>query len=142
LAATRSRTTSETYTLPGSASPSLSTTKLQRSQQRIKNLGFFQTLEVTNTPGSTADKTVVTAELEEQSTGSLNAGIGISVFLRPSIDLALKELNFLGRGQAVIAELEFSREDVKMEFISVAHPIDVHRASFEEAAAAFEKFLS
>jgi len=54
------------------------TSKMQRSQQRIKNLGFFKKVEVTNAQGSAPDKTVVTAEVEEQSTGELTLGVGFS----------------------------------------------------------------
>ncbi len=75
------------------------TTKMQRSQQRIKNLGFFRKVEVTNTPGSAADKTVVTAEVEEQSTGELSLGIGFSTTDGPLADVNIRERNFLGRGQ-------------------------------------------
>jgi outer membrane protein insertion porin family len=75
------------------------TTKMQRSQQRIKNLGFFKKVEVTNTPGSAPDKTVVTAEVEEQSTGELSLGIGFSTTDGPLADVNIRERNFLGRGQ-------------------------------------------
>ena len=75
------------------------TSKMQRSQQRIKNLGFFKKVEVTNTPGSAPDKTVVTAEVEEQSTGELTLGIGFSTTDGPLADVNVRERNFLGRGQ-------------------------------------------
>jgi outer membrane protein insertion porin family len=75
------------------------TTKMQRSQQRIKNLGFFRKVDVTNSPGSAADKTVVTAEVEEQSTGELSLGIGFSTTDGPLGDINIRERNFLGRGQ-------------------------------------------
>jgi outer membrane protein insertion porin family len=75
------------------------TTKMQRSQQRMKNLGFFKKAEVTNTPGSAADKTVVIAEVEEQSTGELSLGIGFSTTDGPLADINIRERNFLGRGQ-------------------------------------------
>jgi outer membrane protein insertion porin family len=74
-------------------------TKMQRSQQRIKNLGFFKKAEVTNSPGSAPDKTVVTAEVEEQSTGELSLGIGFSTTDGPLADINIRERNFLGRGQ-------------------------------------------
>ena len=75
------------------------TTKMQRSQQRIKTLGFFKKVEVTNSPGSAPDKTVVTAEVEEQSTGELSLGIGFSTTDGPLGDINIRERNFLGRGQ-------------------------------------------
>ena len=74
-------------------------TKMQRSQQRLKNLGFFKKVEVTNSPGSAPDKTVVTAEVEEQSTGELSLGIGFSTTDGPLADVNIRERNFLGRGQ-------------------------------------------
>ena len=73
--------------------------KMQRSQQRLKNLGFFKKVEVTNSPGSAPDKTVVTAEVEEQSTGELSLGIGFSTTDGPLADVNIRERNFLGRGQ-------------------------------------------
>jgi len=75
------------------------TTKMQRSQQRIKNLGFFKKVEVTNAQGSAPDKTVVTAEVEEQSTGELSLGLGFSTTDGPLADINIRERNFLGRGQ-------------------------------------------
>jgi outer membrane protein insertion porin family len=75
------------------------TTKMQRSQQRIKNLGFFKKAEVTNNPGSSPDKTVLTAEVEEQSTGELSLGLGFSSTDGPLADINIRERNFLGRGQ-------------------------------------------
>jgi outer membrane protein insertion porin family len=75
------------------------TSKMQRSQQRIKNLGFFKKAEVTNAQGSAPDKTVVTAEVEEQSTGELTLGVGFSTTDGPLADINVRERNFLGRGQ-------------------------------------------
>jgi outer membrane protein insertion porin family len=75
------------------------TTKMQRSQQRIKNLGFFKKVTVTNKPGSAPDKTVVTVEVEEESTGELSLGLGLSTTDGPLADIDIHERNFLGRGQ-------------------------------------------
>jgi outer membrane protein insertion porin family len=77
------------------------TTKMQRSQTRIKNLDFFKKVEVTNKPGSAPDKTVVTVEVEEQSTGELSLGLGLSTTDGPLADIDIHERNFLGRGQDV-----------------------------------------
>jgi outer membrane protein insertion porin family len=74
-------------------------TKMQRSQQRLKNLGFFKKVTVTNGPGSAPDKTVVTVEVEEQSTGELSFGLGLSTTDGPLVDVDIHESNFLGRGQ-------------------------------------------
>ncbi len=68
------------------------TNKMTRSKERIKNLGFFKKVEVTNTPGSAPDRTVIQVEVEEQSTGELSLGIGFSTADGPLADI-------LGRGQ-------------------------------------------
>jgi len=75
------------------------TNKLQRSKERIKNLGFFKKVETVNNQGSAPDKTVVTVEIEEQSTGELSLGVGFSTSDGPLADITLRERNFLGKGQ-------------------------------------------
>ena len=75
------------------------TSKMQRSKDRIKNLGFFKKVEVTNSPGSAPDRTVITVEVEEQSTGELSLGVGFSTSDGPLADISIRERNFLGRGQ-------------------------------------------
>src|SRR5262249_56369010 len=52
--------------------------KMRRSQQRIRNLGFFKKAEVNNVAGSGPDKTVIQVNVEEQSTGDLTVGAGFS----------------------------------------------------------------
>src|ERR1700740_3580720 len=74
---------------------------MQRSQQRIKNLGFFKKVEVTNAPGSAPDRTVIKVEVEEKSTGELSLGLGFSPSDGPLADVTVRERNFLGRGQDV-----------------------------------------
>ncbi|HEY2539435.1 MAG TPA: outer membrane protein assembly factor BamA, partial [Stellaceae bacterium] len=94
------------------------TEKMQRSQQRIKNLGFFKKVEVTNAPGSTPDKTVVTVEVEEQSTGELSLGLGFSTSDGPLADINIRERNFLGRGQdlQVGGVVSFRSQQVQLSF--------------------------
>jgi outer membrane protein insertion porin family len=94
------------------------TTKMQRSQQRIKNLGFFKKVEVTNGQGSAPDKTVVTAEVEEQSTGELSLGVGFSTTDGPLADVNIRERNFLGRGQdlRIGAVVSFRSQQVDLSF--------------------------
>jgi outer membrane protein insertion porin family len=77
------------------------TNKLNRSKERIKNLGFFKKVETSTAQGSAPDKTVVTVEVEEQSTGELSLGVGFSTTDGPLADVTLRERNFLGRGQDI-----------------------------------------
>jgi outer membrane protein insertion porin family len=94
------------------------TEKMQRSQQRIKNLGFFKKVEVRNAPGSAPDKTVVTVEVEEQSTGELSLGLGFSTSDGPLADVNIRERNFLGRGQdlQIGGVVSFRSQQVQLSF--------------------------
>jgi len=94
------------------------TEKMQRSQQRIKSLGFFKKVEVTNSPGSAPDKTVVTVEVEEQSTGELSFGLGFSTSDGPLADVNIRERNFLGRGQdlQIGAVVSLRSQQVQLSF--------------------------
>jgi outer membrane protein insertion porin family len=73
-------------------------TKLQRSEQRIKNLGFFKKVDVTNKPGSAPDKTVLDVKVEEQSTGEFTVGVGYSTAEGPLANIGVRERNLLGTG--------------------------------------------
>ena len=74
-------------------------TKLHRSEQRINNLGFFKKVDVTNTRGSAADKTVIRVDVQEQSTGEFQIGIGFSTTDGPLANIGIHERNLLGHGQ-------------------------------------------
>lgn len=75
------------------------TSRLRRSQQRIRNLNFFKKVEVTNAPGSAPDRTIIQVQVEEQSTGELTVGAGYSTADGPLGEVAIRERNLLGRGQ-------------------------------------------
>ena len=94
------------------------TNKMTRSKERIKNLGFFKKIEVTNSPGSAPDRTIITVEAEEQSTGELSLGVGFSTTDGPLADVSVRERNFLGRGQdlRVSTVLSFRSQQVDMSF--------------------------
>ncbi len=71
---------------------------LQRSRQRIQDTGYFNSVAVTSTPGSTPDKAIVNAKVEEKSTGELTFGGGYSTDIGPLLNVGLKERNLIGSG--------------------------------------------
>ncbi len=73
--------------------------QMRRSERRIRNLGFFKTVKVTNTEGSAPDRTIITVEVEEQPTGEISFGIGYSSVDAVIGDIGIRERNLLGRGQ-------------------------------------------
>ncbi len=75
------------------------TARLRLSQQKIRNLGFFEKVDVDNVPGSAPDRTVVKVNLDEKSTGELQIGGGFSSTEGALGNFSVRERNFLGRGQ-------------------------------------------
>ncbi len=73
--------------------------KYRRSRQRIRNLGFFETVDVSQKTGSEADKTIIEVEVTETSTGQLTFGAGFSSADGPLANVSITERNLLGRGQ-------------------------------------------
>ena len=90
--------------------------KLRRSQTRIRNLNFFETVNVSRVPGSSPDKTIVNVVVEEKSTGSISLGAGFSTTAGMLLEVGLKENNFLGNGQAVDTKITFAETQKKYLF--------------------------
>jgi len=71
---------------------------LRRSRQRIEDTGYFSTTTVTSAPGSTPDKAIVSAKVDEKSTGELTFGGGYSTDIGALLNIGLKERNLIGSG--------------------------------------------
>ena len=90
--------------------------KVKRSRDRIQSLGYFQDkLEVEQKRGSTPDKVVLEANVEEKSTGELQVSAGFSSLERFIIDLGITERNFMGKGQEVRASVNYSAYSKSVE---------------------------
>ncbi|MFO1080717.1 MAG: outer membrane protein assembly factor BamA [Reyranellaceae bacterium] len=76
-----------------------STAKVRRTQERLRNLGFFEKVDVAASPGSAPDKTNLEVQVIEQSTGDISFGAGYSTTSGILGDISLKERNLLGKGQ-------------------------------------------
>ncbi len=72
---------------------------LDRSRQRIQSLGFFEEVTVEETDGSQPDRSVVTVNVQEQSTGELAFAAGYSSQEAFLFDASITERNLRGRGQ-------------------------------------------
>jgi outer membrane protein insertion porin family len=94
------------------------TARIRRSQDRIRSLGFFEEVEVDQVEGSTPDRVVVTATVQERSTGELSIGAGVSS--RESVigEISIRERNLLGKGQDLRLALAISsrRQQVDIGF--------------------------
>jgi outer membrane protein insertion porin family len=76
--------------------------KLARSEQNIRDLDYFESVNVEAKPGSAPDKTVVDIDVAEKSTGELSVGAGFSTSDGPLADFRIRERNLLGKGQDLL----------------------------------------
>ena len=73
--------------------------KIKRSEQKIKDLGFFEEVRVTPAEGAQPDRSDLKVEVKEKSTGEISMGAGFSSTDGPLGDFSIRERNFLGKGQ-------------------------------------------
>ncbi len=113
------------------------TALLRRSVQRVRNLGYFEKVDVRTRQGSAPDRIVVEVEVAERSTGELSFGAGFSTADGPLADIRLSESNLLGRGQSVRASFTVSGRRQEIDF-SFTEPWFLGR----ELAAGIDLFRS
>lgn len=83
--------------------------QVKRSSDRIQSLGFFQEkLEIEQKPGSSPDRVVLEANVEEKSTGELQLSAGFSSLERFIVNASIRQRNFRGKGQELRASVNFS----------------------------------
>jgi outer membrane protein insertion porin family len=90
--------------------------KVKRSEDRIQSLGYFQDkFEIKQTEGSTPDRVVLGANVEEKPTGQLSLSGGYSSLERFVIQLAVSQNNFMGKGQQLDASVNWSQYSKSIE---------------------------
>ena len=109
--------------------------KLKKSEQNIKDLGFFETVKVKPKEGSTPDKTDIDVEIEERSTGELSIGAGFSTSDGAVADFRVQERNFLGKGQNLLFSTTASGKRTEFDF-SFTEPYFLKR----DLSAGFDVF--
>ena len=94
------------------------TAKIRRSRQRIRGLGFFDKVDISQEQGTAPDKVVLNVDVQERSTGELSIGAGISTSESVVGDIALRERNLLGRGQdlRIGGTLSTRRQQIDLSF--------------------------
>lgn len=81
---------------------------VERSERRVKGLGYFSEVEVTEQPGTAPDRTVLDVAVTEQSTGSFQVGAGLSSADAFIVNFQLEQRNLLGKGQYLLLDLQAS----------------------------------
>jgi outer membrane protein insertion porin family len=83
--------------------------KVKRSQDRIQSLGYFgDKFEIKQSEGSAPDRIVLGANVEEKPTGQLELSGGYSSLERFIVQLGISQNNFMGKGQSLDAQVNWS----------------------------------
>jgi outer membrane protein insertion porin family len=90
--------------------------QMKRSQDRINSLGYFQDkFEIKPVQGSSPDRVVLEANVEEKSTGELQLSAGYSSLERFIIQASITQRNFRGKGQELRAGVNYSTYSKSVE---------------------------
>ncbi len=114
--------------------------QVKRSQDRINSLGYFQDkFEIKQTAGSSPDRVLLGANVEEKATGSLQLSVGYSSLEQFIIQANITQSNFRGKGQELRAGVNYSyySKSIELGFTdpyvfnkNVALGVDVFRRDY------------
>ncbi|RSY90645.1 outer membrane protein assembly factor BamA [Sphingomonas koreensis] len=89
---------------------------VKRSQDRINSLGYFgEKFEIEQKEGSAPDRVVLTANVEEKSTGELTLSAGFSSLERFIFQGSIRQRNFRGKGQDLRLSADYSSYSKSVE---------------------------
>lgn len=92
--------------------------KLRRSQERLRRLGFFEDVNITTRKAESEDRLDLLVDVKEASTGAFSAGAGISSGENYLFNVRLSEINLFGRGQRLVLNADFGaiRQNFSLDF--------------------------
>lgn len=89
---------------------------VKRSQDRINSLGYFNDkFEIAQKEGSAPDRVILTANVEEKSTGELTLSAGFSSLERFIFQGSIRQRNFRGKGQDLRLSADYSSYSKSVE---------------------------
>lgn len=89
--------------------------KINRSKQRLENLGFFEKVEFNTKRIGNSDKVDLEIIVKEKKTGELNLGLGYSTVNRVTANIGIKERNLMGTGQELGVSVQHSFSNLTSE---------------------------
>jgi outer membrane protein insertion porin family len=89
--------------------------KTRRARKKIRNLGFFEKVDVKNVVGSRPDKTVLQVKVRERSTGEISFGAGFSTSDGPLGNVGIRERNLLGKGQDLLLKTTIAAKSSEID---------------------------
>lgn len=75
-----------------------SASKIKAANRSVRNLGYFEEVNVTTRPGSADDQAVLNIDVKEQATGTFSVGVGYSSVDSVLAQGSVTQDNFLGYG--------------------------------------------
>ncbi len=91
------------------------------SKDSIRTLNFFNEVEISEAMTDFPDKINLEIKVEEKNTGEVSLGAGYSSANAASLNMGLRENNFLGKGQKVKFDTSFSNTRTAYD-ISITEP--------------------
>lgn len=89
---------------------------VKRSSTRINRLGYFQMVNI-ETKRVSKDQIDLVVNVEEQSTGSFNAGISYSQLDKVGFTAGITERNLLGTGYRMNLSANYTKAQQKLDFV-------------------------
>ncbi|MCX7627659.1 MAG: outer membrane protein assembly factor BamA [Methylophilaceae bacterium] len=94
-----------------------STSKIERSKQRLERLGYFEDVNVeTPAVAGTTDQVDINVDVKERSTGSVMFGAGLSSAEGLMFGVTINQSNFLGTGNRVNAQVNTGKVNTTYSF--------------------------
>jgi len=110
---------------------------IRRARRNLRNLGFFEEIEIKNVPGSAPDQTVVEATVKERATGEIGFGAGYSTAVGGLAEVTLRERNLIGTGQDLRVRGQVAQREQQLE-LNFTEPYFLDR----RLAAGFDVFTT
>ncbi|CAN7302532.1 outer membrane protein assembly factor BamA [Neorhizobium sp. LjRoot104] len=96
---------------------------ISRAKRRLEALGYFTTVNISTSQGTSPDRVVIVVDVEDQPTGSFGIGAGYSAggdgFL---LEASIEEKNFLGRGQFIRVAVGGGLDEARSYNLSFTEP--------------------
>lgn len=95
-----------------------STTKFERSIQRIRNLGYFDQVDVQRVKGEQPNQLDIIINVVEKKTGEFQFGVGYSTVDGANINAGIRESNLLGKGQTMNLRVLYAKytKDISLSY--------------------------
>ncbi len=89
--------------------------KINRSKQRLMNLGFFEKVDFNTKRVTNSNQIDLIITVKERKTGELNLGLGYSTVDRLTTNIGVRERNLFGTGQEIGINLQKSYSQISSE---------------------------